>query len=118
MGATLSAAAVSRHPVLPDIGRPRMAKADVRTPDMANWAEEIGRAIARAISLIGWSHKEAAAKLGVDDAEFGKWLSGNRRPQFDRLFALEELRQPLILSLAGLASDLEVVTQIRTRRSA
>ncbi|MCR4376281.1 MAG: helix-turn-helix domain-containing protein [Acidobacteria bacterium] len=92
-----------------------MAKANVQIPD--DWPERIGRAVQRAVSLVGWSHKEAAAKVGVDDAEFGKWLSGGRRPQFDRLFAIEELRQPLILSLAGLANDVEVVTEIRMRRT-
>jgi DNA-binding transcriptional regulator YdaS (Cro superfamily) len=106
-----------RHPVLPDIGRPAPAKANVRIPDIA-WMEAIGRAIAIAVAMVGWSHKEAAAKVGVDDAEFGKWLSGHRRAQFDRLLAVDELRTPLIITIAGLDPAAEVKTTIEVRRTA
>lgn len=102
------------HPVLPDIGRPRMANASVRTPDIA-WNELIGGAIQRAVALVGWSNKEAAARVGVDDAEFGKWLSGARRPQMDRLMAVEELRWPLMQCLAALDPENELVTFIQRR---
>lgn len=112
----LSNAAQSAHPVLPDIGRPVMAKANVRTPDIG-WNEQIGRAIQRAVALVGWSNKEAAAKVGVDDAEFGKWLSGARRPQLDRLMAVEELRWPVMQCLAALDPDNELVTLIQRRRA-
>lgn len=107
----------ARHPVLPDIGRPRMAKADARKPDI-EWNARIGGAIQRAVALVGWSNKEAAAKAGVDDAEFGKWLSGARRAQMDRLFALEELRWPLTQCLAALDEQNEIVTSIRRKVSA
>lgn len=106
--------AVSRHPVVPDIGRPRMAKVDVREPDIA-WNERIGGAIQRAVALVGWSNKEAAAKVGADDAEFGKWLSGARRPQLDKLFAVDELRWPLIQCLAALDEQTYLDTAIRRR---
>lgn len=116
MPPTFANAAVSRHPVLPDIGRPTMAKANVQSLDI-DWSREIGGAIQRAVALVGWSNKEAAAKVGVDEGEFGKWLSGARRPQLDRLFAVEELRQPLIVSFAELAGDdVSITTQITVRR--
>ncbi len=80
---------------------------------------QVGRAVARAVAMTGWSHKEAAAQIGVDDAEFGKWLSGGRRPQFDRLFAVAALRQPLIVALADLGGDgITVTTHIEIRRTA
>jgi len=100
----------SRHPVLPDIGKKRMA----RIPDI-EWNARIGGAIQRAVAIVGWSNKEAAANAGVDDAEFGKWLSGGRRPQMDRLFALEALRWPLIQTLAALDEQTEIVVEIRRR---
>lgn len=110
--------ASDRHPVLPDIGRPVMAKANVRVPD-SDWMHAIAAAISRAVAVAGWSSKEAAAKVGVDDAEFGKWLQGNRRPHLDRLMAIPELRQPLVVALAGLDPDTFTVrTTIETRRSA
>lgn len=59
--------------------------------------------------MAGWSHKEAAARIGVDDAEFGKWISGARRPQLDKLWAVEELRGPLVIALAEAVDDSGVV---------
>ena len=100
-------------PVLPDIGRKRMAKVDVRIPDNVELPALIGCAIQRAVSIVGWSNKEAAAKVGVDDAEFGKWLSGGRRAQFDRLLAVPELRWPLLCALADVTGEAEMVTTLR-----
>lgn len=94
-----------------------MAKAHVQKLDI-EWMRAIGAAIERAIAMVGWSKKEAAAKVGVDPAEFGKWLSGERRPQLDRLFSIEDLREPIVVNLAGLAANVEVVTEIRFRRRA
>ena len=81
-------------------------------PD-APWMGLIGEAIQRAVLKVGWSNKEAAAKVGVDDAEFGKWLSGGRRPHLDKLMAVDALRWPLICSLADI---LEVADEIVTLR--
>lgn len=108
--------AVGSHPVLPDI-RPRMARAHVQKPDI-DWMEAIGRAIALAVAMTGWSNKEAAARVHVDDAEFGKWLSGARRPQFDRLFSVPELRDALIETLAALSPAYEIAREIRRVRKA
>ena len=99
---TIATQGVNGHQVLPDIGKCRMAKAEAQKPDI-DWNQQIGRAIQRAVALVGWSNKEAAANVGANDAEFGKWLSGNRRPQFDKLFAVEELRWPLVRCLAEMS---------------
>lgn len=112
MADSVATSSARRHVVLPDV-KPSMLKADVRNPDV-KWLEGIGQAIARAISVCGWSHKEAAAKVAVDDAEFGKWLSGTRRPQFDKLFAVEALRAPLVIAIAELAGvPMETVIRIQ-----
>lgn len=105
-----------------DIGKRHAAKANVQkldTPEAItvqkvdiDWMVAVGRAIERAIAIVGWSKKEAAAKVGVDEAEFGKWLSGARRPQFDRLFAIPELQKPLVISLAGLVPTARVSSRI------
>ena len=113
MPSTVTSDRADRHPVLPDIGRKRMAKVDVRTPDNVELPALIGCAIQRAVSIVGWSNKEAAAKVGVDDAEFGKWLSGGRRAQFDRLLAVPELRWPLLCALADVTGEAEMVTTLR-----
>jgi len=116
MSSTMRQTSPNGHPVFPDMGRPRMAKANARIPDI-DWMTRVGAAIAASIRTVGWSSKEAAANVGVDDAEFGKWLSGTRRPQMDRLFAVEALRQPLVIALAGLAHDVEIVTEIRIKKA-
>jgi len=113
MSDSVAQPAFDGHPVLPDIGRPVMAKADVRNPDI-DWNVRIGRAIQRAVLMVWESNKLAAADLDVDDAEFGKWLNGTRRPQFDRLFAWEPLREPLVAQLAKLGgADVQLLIVFR-----
>lgn len=116
MAPSLAVQTESRHPVLPDISRPRLAKPDVQILDADEWLVRIGRAIERAIAVVGWTHKQAADRIGVDAAEFGKWLSGGRRPQFDKCFAVPELREPLVLELAALTDGLRVKTTIEWER--
>jgi ribosome-binding protein aMBF1 (putative translation factor) len=109
---TVARASEERHHVLPESAKAGVAKANLRIPEM-NFKRAIGGAIQRAVALVGWSNKEAAAKVGTDDSSFGKWISGAERPQFDRLFAVEELRWPLIQALAQLDEKNEIVTTIR-----
>ena len=93
-----------------------MAKADLKEVETRDFRAEIGRAIQRALSIAGRSQKEAAGLVGVDVAQVARWIAGTERPQMDRLFAIEELRQPLIVELAELAENVEVVTEIRFRK--
>ena len=114
MPTTLTPQGLGGHLKSLDIGKPKMAKANVNAVDV-DWNQRIGRAIQRAVSIVGLSHKEAAARVGVDDAEFSRWLSGVRRPQFDKLFAVEELRWPVIQCLAQLDEHVQVDTLLRRR---
>src|SRR4029077_252856 len=99
--------------------RPRMAKADVRKAERREWREEVGAAIERAVGLCGWSLKEFAAAGGRDERQCARWLTGQERPQFDVLFAVDALRVSLVQALAELAGhDIEIETTIRIRRSA
>lgn len=116
MASTLAKAAVSSHPLSLDVPR-RMAKADVQKMDI-DWAKAIGAAVERAIAMAGWSQKEAAAQIDVDAAEFAKWIKGDRRPQFDKLFAVEALQGPLILALGRLSQTTEVIAHVRVRMPA
>jgi hypothetical protein len=118
MPPSVASTASSRHPVFPDIARPRMAKADVRKPDMpsdVDWMKAVGEALAGAIAIVGWSSKVASGRVKVDDAEFGKWLSGNRRVQVDRVLAVEELQWPFLTCLAKRLPGVEIETEIRRR---
>ena len=111
MGQSIAGSPDRRHPVLPDIGRPHMAKASVREPD-TTLMELLGAAIQRAILEVWETNKLAAADLQVDDAEFGKWMNGTRRPQFDKLFAVEALREPLIVAMADMIAGAKVTRRI------
>lgn len=92
---------------------PQMVKADLSfiEPD---FKVQIGQAIQRAFSLAGWTQKEAAGKVNRDPAQIARWIAGTERPQMDALFAVEELRWPLIQTLATLAQA-EIYTEIRRR---
>lgn len=77
-----------------------MAKVDVRKPGIG--LATLGNALQYAIGAARpkLTSKEAAAKVGVDDAEFGKWLSGNRRVQVDKVIEVEELSWHFLVGLA------------------
>lgn len=99
--------------------RPRMAKASLRKADVADWREQIGRAIGRARILSGLSLKEFADAIGRDERQVARWIGGGERPQFDAIFAVVQLRGCLVIALAQLAdADITVDTIITIRRSA
>lgn len=95
-----------------------MAKAlkELETP----WREQVGHAIERALELAGKTQKEGWVLLGhKDGSQLSRWIAGTERPQFDALFAVEELRVPLVVALASLAGHgVEITTQITVRRRA
>lgn len=109
------------HVLRPDLRR-RMAKAalkDVRKADLAIWRSSIGRAIERIRMLCGLSLKEFADAIDRDERQVARWISGSDRPQLDAIFAVESLRQPMVVAFAELAGEgVEVVTEIRVRRRA
>lgn len=99
---SVAKATVDAHHVLPEKTHGQLS-ASLRKPEVAKPVDVkplIGRAIQRAVTLAGMSNKEAAAHIGVNDSQFGKWLSGNEPPQVHRVFAVVALRQPLVLALA------------------
>ena len=114
--------AAPRHRELPEI-EPRMARAALRKAEMDDRAV-IGRAIVRARSLLGWSLKELSGKVGRDERQLSRWEKGDERDraQLDALWAVEELRGPLVIALAEAMDDSGVVVtthvSIRQKRSA
>jgi len=117
-GKSLRAEVSVAHRELADM-QPRMAKADVRKPEMFDFRAQVGGAIERAASLVGWSLKELAGKVDRDPRQVARWIDGSERPHFDALFAVEELRQPLVVAFAEMAGHgVEVETVVRVRRIA
>lgn len=97
---------------------PVMAKAEFNKVENRDFREVIGHAIQRALSIAGLSQKEAAGLVGKEPAQMARWIAGTERPQFDALFAVEQLRSPLVIALAQEMDDsgIQVVTQISLRQ--
>lgn len=118
MNPTVATSAAAR-PLLRSETRPRMVKTDLRKPETEAWKTSVGAAIQRAMALRGWNLDELANAVGRDPRQVARWITGVERPQFDALFAVEMLRQPLVIALSELAGvGVEVETTIRIRRTA
>lgn len=117
MSRSVAKASLAGHLMSLETVRPQMAKADLKNLE-TDVKVLIGRAIARARQMVGWSAKELCGRVGVDQPTLSRWEAGTERPHFDRLFAIDELHEPLVVSLAGLDDEAEVVTEIRFRRRA
>lgn len=113
----LPALAPSRHHRLPDTTA-TMLKADLRKPELSDWRVDVGHAIERMRLLAGLSLKELAAAIARDERQVARWIAGAERPQFDAIFAVAALRQPLVVALAELAQadGIDIVTSITVRR--
>lgn len=94
-----------------------MAKANPKNLGI-DWRQAVGHAIGRAVDDLGWTRKYAAGRVGVGEPEFNKWINGcdRNRPQFDRLFAVPELRGPLAIALCRLAESVVIETVVRLPR--
>jgi transcriptional regulator with XRE-family HTH domain len=95
-----------------------MAKATLKELDTPDYRALIGRCLDRARCLVGWSKKELAAALGKDEGQVCRWMDGKERPHLDALFAVAVLRGPLVIALAEITADVDVVTTITVRRIA
>lgn len=103
--------------LLPDKGG-RTAKAAIRKPDTERYYASLGRCIEEVRRVSGLTLKEFAAALGKDERQLARQIDGKDRPQLEIVFAVETYRGPLVIALAKLAADVDVVTEIRVRRSA
>jgi len=100
-----------------------MARADVRNADMDAEFDEYRLKMGRAIGVVQnkyGSLKEFAALIGREEREVAKWITAERRPHIDAIFAVQILRKPMVIALAAeLASDcVEIETVIRVRQVA
>lgn len=108
-----------RHRFLSETPRPKAAKASLANHEMTDLRPLIGAAIQRALSLVGWSIKEAAGHIGIEDpSQLSRWISGKERPHLDRLFGVEALRWPLVRALAEVSGTADIDEGIRKRRIA
>jgi DNA-binding transcriptional regulator YiaG len=95
----------------------KMVKAQLRgESDFTDWRVEIGRAIRKVRG--DRSLKEFAVLIDRDDRTIARWEEGKERPQLDAIFAVKDLRGPLVLALAELSETVEIETTLRIRRTA
>jgi hypothetical protein len=96
---------------------PRMAKVDLRKAEVDAHRQLIGRALDRARQLRGWNLDEFADAVARDPRQVARWFAGTERAQFDAIFAVVSLRQPVIVAFAEIAGEgVEVETVVRVRR--
>lgn len=101
----------------PRLDVPRKMIAASRTPDRKPLADALGGAIERALMLARITKQDAAFRMGygTNQAPLSRWIGGTERPQFEKLWSIDELRGPLVTALAELAGH-DVTTEIRIRK--
>lgn len=96
----------------------KMAKASIRKTDTDALYRALGGAMVEVMRASGLTLKEFAAAIGKDERQLHRQMEGQDRPQIESVFAIDRFRGPLVIALARLASDVDVVTEIRVRRPA
>lgn len=96
----------------------KMAKAAIRKADTDGLYQALGGAMCEVMRSMGLSLKEFACELGKDERQLHRQMEGTDRPQIEAVFAIDRFRGPMVIALARLAADVDVVTEIRVRRSA
>lgn len=96
----------------------KMAKASIRKTDTEGLYQALGAAMCEVMRAMGLSLKEFACELGKDERQIHRQMEGKDRPQLEAVFAIERYRGPMLIALARLSADVDVVTEIRVRRSA
>ena len=108
-------------PLLVTDGHAQMAKAAIRKadkPETAVYYADLGSCMADVMRVHGLTLKEFAAEVGKDERQLQRQMEGKERPQLEVVFAIDRFRAPLVIALAKLAAGVEIVTEIRVRRSA
>lgn len=118
MANTVAAAVPPNH--LQRLENIRATEAKGHLKNVETWKRQVGQAVDFAISQANRTQKEVWAALGHNDgSQLNRWIAGTENPQLGQLFAIEWLRQPLVIALAGLAGGgVTVETVIRVQRTA
>jgi hypothetical protein len=105
-------------PLLVSESRAKTAKADIRKADTDAYYASLGRCIEEVRHVYGLTLEQFAHELGKDDRQLARQIAGKERPQLEAVFAVDRFRAPLVIALAKLSAGVEVVTEIRVRRTA
>lgn len=96
--------------------RPVMAKADLKKVDEDHLRRNFGEILRRAVELAGLIEKEAADQMGVERAQFSRWLSGKENPQVWKFHAHALLGPALIAAQAEVTPGATIRTVIELER--
>lgn len=96
----------------------KVAAAGIRKADTERYYASLGACMEEVRCVFGLSLKEFADALQKDERQLKRQIDGGDRPQLEAVFAVERFRAPLVIALAKLAADVDVVTTITVRRSA
>lgn len=121
MARTLSGDSAVCHRLTSEIGRPKVAKADLRKTENAEASrQEAGRVVARAKERTGLSLKEFAAAVKREERQVARWFDGSERAHLDALISNKAIKRELIVALAESEAedDVDVETVIRIPRKA
>jgi len=86
--------------------QPRMAAAQRCTERNAvaeDFRRAVGQVVDRAIERAHLTKQDVSDRMGFTDPKasaVSRWCTGMERPHFDRLLAIEELCEPLLVELA------------------
>lgn len=113
MSGMMPAARTSTLPVRAE----NRAKADLRKAETPAYRQRVGKAVERARHLRGWTNDELAGKVNRDPRQVARWQSGEERPQFDVLLAVEDdlFRNALVIAFAEMGTGVQIDTVIRVR---
>jgi hypothetical protein len=115
-----------RHHLLPETVRAQ-AKADLRKPKSTTFVDYRARVACEVVCpvLAGLDLKEITALIEqatgrvVNERQIARWKTGEERPQFDALIAVERFRQPLVIAWAkfieGAGVEVETVVRLRLK---
>lgn len=120
---TFYQAAVRRH-LLKAETPTAMLKTDLRSAEMVR-RQKVGRALeqvwkaSRQPSGEPLGLKEFAARLGRDERQVKRWMTGEERIQLDAIYAVADLWSLFVVQLARLpGSRVEIETTMRLRECA
>lgn len=99
-------------------GRAKTAKVTIPKRDTEAYYAALGRCMDEVRRVFDLSVEGFAYELGIDRGQLGKQMKGEDRPQLEKVFAVDRFRAPLVIALARLAADVDVVTTITVRKLA
>lgn len=105
-----------RHRIRFDDVHPVPAKADLKKVDEDQLRANFGHILSRAVELAGLIDKDAANRLGVERAQFSRWLSGKENPMVWKFHADALLGPALIAAQAEVTPGAIIRTVIELER--